>query len=256
MRKKDSIIFLPFLKVYTPNIDKCKDLQYIGVNEYIFGVGAMFEPLTKRQGDILEYIRQQIDNHQMVPSLMEIGHRFRISSPNGVRSHVLALEKKGYIKRPADKARSIQLMTPAPGLIARLVTSAKRKLWEKQNYYYYLPIFIGLSTCKGYPLFVGKYATDLEKKIRSVASNHSWEILELKIEPDRVTFGVIASPDHSVERIVRNLKNCTLTMQMKHPIYFHGKNVWASGFAASTDRRMLNELAERHRAGAAGSEGQ
>jgi len=36
-------------------------------------------------------------------------------------------------------------------------------------------------------------------------------------------------------------------LAVKHPVHFHGKKIWASGFAASPDRRGLNQLREQHR---------
>lgn len=65
--------------------------------------------LTPRQAQIYEYIRGCIENRGYGPTVREIGNGFRIKSPNGVMSHLKALEKKGYIKRESYQARAIQL---------------------------------------------------------------------------------------------------------------------------------------------------
>lgn len=207
----------------------------------------MGRTLTKRQAEILEYLREQILHRNTTPSLVEIAQTFGIRSPNGVRNHILALEKKGYIKRAADKARSIQMVMPPPRMVARIVTSAKKKIWAKRHYFFYLPVYVSLRTRKSHPFFIDAYVHELEREVRRIAVNHDWEILELTIAPDELTLGLIASPDHSVERIVRNLKNFTLSLALKHPVHFHGKRIWASGFAASTDRWALSQLREYHR---------
>lgn len=55
--------------------------------------------ITKRQHEILHYIRDKIENRGFPPSIREIGEAFEIASPNGVMCHLKALEKKGFIER-------------------------------------------------------------------------------------------------------------------------------------------------------------
>jgi repressor LexA len=67
------------------------------------------ERLTERQAAVLEFIRAQVARVGRPPTLDEIGTRFRIASSFGVRRHLTALEKKGYIERHAHAARGIRL---------------------------------------------------------------------------------------------------------------------------------------------------
>jgi len=67
------------------------------------------ERLTERQAAVLEFIRAQLAEKGRPPTLDEIGTRFRIASSFGVRRHLTALEKKGYIERHAHAARGIRL---------------------------------------------------------------------------------------------------------------------------------------------------
>jgi len=55
--------------------------------------------ITKRQHEILDFIRDKIENRGFPPSIREIGEAFEIASPNGVMCHLKALEKKGFIER-------------------------------------------------------------------------------------------------------------------------------------------------------------
>lgn len=55
------------------------------------------EPLTGRQQEIYDYIRSHIVAEQRPPSYREIMARFEFSSPNGVKHHLRAMEKKGWI---------------------------------------------------------------------------------------------------------------------------------------------------------------
>lgn len=69
----------------------------------------MKHPLTDRQRQILNFILEQIDRRGIPPTIREIGARFGISSPNGVRDHLLALQRKGYLKRNPEKSRSLEV---------------------------------------------------------------------------------------------------------------------------------------------------
>ena len=53
--------------------------------------------LTKRQQDILDFIESFLQKRGYPPTLREIGNEFGISSTNGVRVNLAALEKKKYI---------------------------------------------------------------------------------------------------------------------------------------------------------------
>lgn len=66
-------------------------------------------PLTKRQKEIYEFLKEKIVNRGYGPTVREIGTQFGIRSPNGVMCHLNALEKKGLIKREANKSRAIHL---------------------------------------------------------------------------------------------------------------------------------------------------
>lgn len=70
---------------------------------------ARFEKLTKRQQAIYDFIRDLIFRRGYGPTVREIAGQFDIKSPNGVMCHLRALERKGLIRRDANKARAIEL---------------------------------------------------------------------------------------------------------------------------------------------------
>ena len=65
--------------------------------------------LTERQKTVLEFIKNQISNHGSSPTIREIGKFMKISSTNGVRMHITALIKKGYLKKNEHIARGLVL---------------------------------------------------------------------------------------------------------------------------------------------------
>ena len=70
------------------------------------------EPLTRRQKEILDFIRNFIDENGYAPSYREIAYYFELSSTGTISEYVSILEEKGYLSKEAMDARSIQL-TPA-----------------------------------------------------------------------------------------------------------------------------------------------
>ena len=73
----------------------------------------MIKELTPRQREILDFIREMIENKGLPPTIREIGERFKIASTNGVRAILSALSKKGYIRRKPLVSRGIELAKKA-----------------------------------------------------------------------------------------------------------------------------------------------
>lgn len=70
----------------------------------------MSKEITKIQKSILEYISDEKSRKGILPSLSDIASHFGYRNRSTVREHLLALEKKGYIKRSPKLSRSIELL--------------------------------------------------------------------------------------------------------------------------------------------------
>src|SRR5215510_2389321 len=79
--------------------------------------------LTDRQREILNYIEREVRTTGVPPSIRQIGVALGISSTNGVRAHLQALEKKGYSHRSSRTSRVIASLD-------RLRRTATRALHE------------------------------------------------------------------------------------------------------------------------------
>ena len=66
--------------------------------------------LTARQQQMLNYIEEVVTTTGVPPSIRQIGEALDIRSTNGVRSHLKALEKKGYIQRSLRTSRGIAML--------------------------------------------------------------------------------------------------------------------------------------------------
>ena len=72
----------------------------------------IYPTLTKKQKDILEYIKIYSEMHGYSPSLDEIKLQFRLSAISTVHEHIQNLKKKGYIHNEINQARSIRPIDP------------------------------------------------------------------------------------------------------------------------------------------------
>ena len=65
--------------------------------------------LTDKQKKVLGFIRERVRDN-LPPTVREIGEHMGFSSTGTVRDYLEALEKKGYLKRTENLARSIELL--------------------------------------------------------------------------------------------------------------------------------------------------
>jgi len=122
----------------------------------------MAKGLTRRQAAILQFIIECIRDHGWPPTIAEIGRAFAIASTNGVNDHLVALEKKGYIRR-SSQARGIRVTEKAAaGLYGSAIgtlpligsVAAGQPIFAEENVEEQIPVVPALSKLKGYCLRV------------------------------------------------------------------------------------------------------
>lgn len=73
----------------------------------------MSSPLTKKQSEVLGFIKQFVSAEGYAPSYREIAEYFELSSPATAFQHVQALIEKGFLESGASGlARSIEVVEP------------------------------------------------------------------------------------------------------------------------------------------------
>jgi len=68
--------------------------------------------LTPRQRKVLEVIRDAVERRGYPPSMREIGEAVGLTSPSSVAHQLATLERKGFIRRDANRPRAIEVRTP------------------------------------------------------------------------------------------------------------------------------------------------
>ncbi|MGG3957124.1 transcriptional repressor LexA [Bhargavaea massiliensis] len=66
--------------------------------------------LSKRQQQILDFIKQEVRTKGYPPSVREIGEAVGLASSSTVHGHLARLESKGFIRRDPTKPRAIEIL--------------------------------------------------------------------------------------------------------------------------------------------------
>jgi repressor LexA len=69
-------------------------------------------PLTSRQERLLRFIETSLAKQGYVPTLQEMAQAMDIASLQGVKDHLAALERKGYLRRAPGRRRAIEVVHP------------------------------------------------------------------------------------------------------------------------------------------------
>ncbi len=111
------------------------------------------EELTKRQEEILNFIKEYIVSHGYPPTIREICKAMGVSSPATVHAHLNNLESKGFIKKEDTKNRAIELLVPNEfdikdpevievPLLGKITAGSPIEAIERPNEFFSLPAYL------------------------------------------------------------------------------------------------------------------
>lgn len=90
---------------------------------YLGGLSMEYGKISKKQKEILEYIKSEIINRGFPPAVREICEAVHLKSTSSVHAHLETLEKNGYIKRDPTKPRAIEIVDDNFNLVRRETVS-------------------------------------------------------------------------------------------------------------------------------------
>ena len=110
----------------------------------------MAKKLTRRQEDVLKYIKKYIVEHGYPPAIREIGEALGLSSPATVHSHLNRLVANGYLKKTNSKFRTLEVVgnneyaksdseTIKVPLLGKITAGEPIEAIEKPNEFFDLP---------------------------------------------------------------------------------------------------------------------
>ena len=106
------------------------------------------DTISKKQTEILEYIKNKILDKGYPPAVREICAAVHLKSTSSVHSHLETLEKLGYIRRDPTKPRAIEIVDDEFNLSRRELrnipllgnVAAGQPLFAEQNIESYFPM--------------------------------------------------------------------------------------------------------------------
>lgn len=109
--------------------------------------------LTKRQNEILTYIKKYMVSHGYPPTIREIGADLGVSSPATIHAHLANLESKGFIKKEDTKNRAIELLIEneyaikdeevvSVPLLGKITAGSPIEAIERPDEYFSLPAYL------------------------------------------------------------------------------------------------------------------
>ncbi len=193
----------------------------------------MTDELTDRQQRVLLAIRDHAVEHGYPPTLAELGERLGIRNPNGVRGHVLALERKGYLERARGASRGIAIRGWTRVLDATLGRLRGRHRSGAAGVLGRVTYHLAWATRGAEPLLAGEAAGALEECIRQVAAEHGWEVLEVEVRPELVRLVLTVDPEHSAGAVVNHIRWYATLLRFGKLRGLGAGRAWAPGYAAA-----------------------
>ena len=104
--------------------------------------------ISKKQEEILEYIKSEIINRGFPPAVRDICEAVGLKSTSSVHSHLETLEKNGYIRRDPSKPRAIEILDDNFNMLRREMVNvpvlgrvaAGQPILAEENIESYFPI--------------------------------------------------------------------------------------------------------------------
>lgn len=104
--------------------------------------------ISKKQEEILEFVKEQILDKGFPPSVREICEAVGLKSTSSVHAHLETLEKNGYIRRDPTKSRTIEILDDSFEMVRTEMTSipivgqvaAGQPILAQQNIEGYFPL--------------------------------------------------------------------------------------------------------------------
>ena len=175
--------------------------------------------------------------------MREIGQAVGLTNVNAVRGHVAALERKGYIRKEPDQPRSISVVRQAS-----LVSRIKRKLHEfartDEGVLHKVQYGVVLATRGLEPLLRPETRECLEEAVNHLCAEHGWRFIKKEVRPNHVVMVVEVWPNHSPELAARRIRAATEKALKRHRPGT-AKQVWARGYAVTTNLEQLDEIAQQ-----------
>ena len=202
------------------------------------------KPLTKQQERVFDFLETHLAAQGFPPTLREIGDAIGLANINAVRGHLQAIEKKGYISKEPDRARSIRVIQ-SPSRMSRLKRKMHEILKTDDGVFHQVVFGLAWTTHKNTPFLIGDAKNSVSEVIDKEAVERTWQILRKEIEKSHIVLIVKVWPNHSPVLVVRRFQNAGKILKHRYPDLFPFKELWGSGYAVTTSVDLLPDMVEQ-----------
>jgi repressor LexA len=157
---------------------------------------AAGDGLTPRQRMVLETIRSTVERRGYPPSMREIGDAVGLTSPSSVKHQLMALERKGYVRRDPHRPRAIEVVTPDDSRDVRSESGPLGELEERVAAPSYVPV-VGRIAAGG-PILAEQLVEDVFPLPRQLVGDG--ELFLLRVVGDSMIDAAICDGDWVVVR--------------------------------------------------------
>jgi DNA-binding MarR family transcriptional regulator len=200
--------------------------------------------LTEQQGRVLGFVEDHIRRQGYPPTLREIGEAVGLANVNAVRGHLDALQRKGFVVKDPDKARSIRIVS-SPSPLSLLKRKLHKVLQTDRGVFHRIVYGLAWKTADRLPYLIGPRRAALEEAIEAEAVERGWRIVEKHVASDHAVVVVETWPNHSAETAVQRLQSAGRRAVSRHLAGLPGGRIWAGGYVATTDLGRLDDLVRR-----------
>ena len=91
--------------------------------------------LTRKQIELLDFIKQRIDADGVPPSFDEMKEALDLRSKSGIHRLITALEERGFIRRLAHRARALEIVKlpeamERPGFVPKIISGNRTEAYR------------------------------------------------------------------------------------------------------------------------------
>ena len=202
--------------------------------------------LTAQQQKVLACIAENCRRQGFPPTLREIGDQVGLPNVNAVRGHLAALEKKGFIAREADKARSIRIVH-APSRLSRIKRAMHQVARTDRGVVHRIVYGLCLACPPGESDLAGDVGRSVHEALQRECVEHGWRLLQLRVEDDHLVLRVEVWPNHSPHLTARRVR--AACERVRRTCRKGPRPLLADGYAVTTNADMLDEVVAQFLAG-------
>ncbi|MBP0725935.1 transcriptional repressor LexA [Bacillus sp. RG28] len=163
--------------------------------------------LSKRQSEILNFIKEEVKSKGYPPSVREIAEAVGLASSSTVHGHLERLENKGYIRRDPTKPRAIEILGENTSLDNDIPFSPSQELHNVMN----IPV-IGKVTA-GVPITAVENVEEYFPLPTSIAPS-SDQVYMLRVEGDSMINAGILDGDYVIVKKQYTAENGEIVVAM------------------------------------------